>query len=426
MSDLVGTTLKDQYFLTRIVGSGGSADVYLAWDRKRSTHMAVKIMRQDLSNDERLIKMFEKEAALLNKLQHPNIVRLYEFDKQGQIIFFVMDWVKGSDLKKSILEKQGPFPLNEVDRILAPISIALEYAHKEKIFHCDVKPANILLDEDGKVLLSDFGVARHVFEQKQGGGTPPYMAPEQFTGGNIDARTDVYGLGVILYEMLSGGKVPFRGESPQSPGKTTREKIEWEHLNLPLAPLSQHNPALPLDVEAVVTKALNKDPTFRYPSVVALKEAFENACRTGKQPDQPAKQTDHSRDTIMKPGPPPVPNQPTSDMRQHIRDLTAEKIHGPHLFGRTGEYAGRFILLSEATTTLGRGKTSLVHLQDPHVSRSHATFFKTRHGMYVRDENSSLGTFVNGRRILPAQSVLLRHGDIIRVGFSEELEYKEK
>jgi serine/threonine protein kinase len=419
MAGLEGTTLKDQYFLRKKVGSGGSADVYQAWDKKRSTPMAVKVMRQDLANDARLIKMFEKEAALLRQLSHPNIVRLYEFDKQDNIVYFIMDWVEGSDLKQAILKNQKPFTLESVIHILEPISVALDFAHKEMVFHCDVKPANILLHEDGRVLLTDFGVARRVYEQKQGG-TPPYMAPEQFTGGQIDARTDVYGLAVVIYELLSGGNVPFRGDSPLSQSKTTpRDRIEWEHLNLPLAPIHQYNPTLPDEVEAVVGKALNKDPNLRYPSVVTLREEFEDACRKGKP-------VDRSGDTILGILPPPIPKPPASPHPIPPKDNQLEKIHGPHLFGRSGEFAGRVILLSLPSVSLGRGKGNQLCLQEKSVSRTHATVVKTRRGVYIRDEQSSLGTFLNGKRIPAGVPVPLRDGDVIRVGYGQELEFKEK
>jgi serine/threonine protein kinase len=319
--------------------------------------------------------------------------------------------------------------LEEVKNILDPICKALTFAHAEQYYHCDIKPANIFLHVDGRVLLGDFGVARRVHEQKLGG-TPSYEAPEQITGGRIDARTDVYGLGVVIYEMLSGGKVPFRGDSPLSIDKTTlSERIKWEHLNLPLEPLHKFNPSLPKEVEAVVDKALNKEPDSRYPSVIALQQAFEKARLIGKVPDYSDKVPDRSGDTIMGPQPPPVQKQtppPRPVQKQTHPDITAEKIHGPHLFGRSGEFAGQVILLSQTSTTLGRGKANQLHLQEASVSRQQATLVRTRHGVYIRDEKSSLGTFVNGRRISASTPVLLHHGDVIRVGYYQELEFREK
>jgi eukaryotic-like serine/threonine-protein kinase len=415
MADLLKTTLNNQYFLRKFVDSGGTADVYQAWDRKRSTNMAVKVLRQDLANDSRLIRMFEEEAALQNKLTHPNIVRLYEFGKQEKILFLVMEWIDGSDLRKAINESQKPFSLDKVTSILVPICSALDFAHKENVFHCDVKPANILLHKDGRVFLSDFGIARRIYKQKPGGsgpGTPPYMAPEQFTGGKIDARTDIYGLGVVIYQMLSGGKVPFRGDSPGSPGETTRERIKWEHLNLPLAPLKTFNPNMPEAVEEVVQKALDKDPEKRYPSAITLREEFENACRSC------GGETIVLPDPVRKPPPPELPQPPLSN--------PPTRVHGPHLFGRRGEYAGQALPLVSQSTSLGRGRTNYIRLQEQSVSRSHATIIKTRQGVFIRDEQSTLGTLINGRRIIPGKPVQLRHGDIIQVGSFQELEFRER
>jgi len=243
MAELVGTSLKDRYFLRQLVGSGGMSDVYLAWDKMRSAKMAVKVMYQDVENPDRFFRTFAKDAELLRKLEHPNIVRLYEFERDGEIVFIVMDWIDGRNLRQAISERKTLLPLEEISRILGPVSSALNYAHQNGVVHCDVKPANILLHNDGRVLLSDFGVARVALEQK-GGGTVAYMAPEQFSGENVDFRADIYGLGITLYEMLSGGKVPFWGDSPDSQGSTQRERIEWEHLHQYPPPISRFNPQI--------------------------------------------------------------------------------------------------------------------------------------------------------------------------------------
>jgi eukaryotic-like serine/threonine-protein kinase len=431
---LEGTTLQNQYFLRRYVGSGGSADVYEAWDRKRSTNMAVKVLRNDHSHDSHVIRMFEEEAALLSELTHPNIVRLYEFGKQGKILFFVMDWIEGTDLKQAIQKRQAPFPVDEVIHIIGPISRALDYAHKENVFHCDVKPGNILLHEDGRVFLSDFGIARRVLKSKGGAGgpgTPPYMAPEQFTGGRIDARTDVYGLGVVLYQMLSGGTVPFRGESPQSPGETTRERIQWEHLHLPLEPLAKYNPKLPDTIDAVIEKALNKDASSRYPSVSALREAFEDVSSAVRGLDiEKGRKRDISGDTVITPPSVPKPIhqkvEPSQSPSKAPSVYPSVRIHGPHLLGISGEFSGRMVPLTNKTVTLGRGKDNLFRLQDPSVSRRQVTILKTRRGVYIRDEQSTLGTYVNGLRITIGRPVLLRNGDHIRLGYFQEFEFRDK
>jgi eukaryotic-like serine/threonine-protein kinase len=238
MSDLAGTTLHERYFLREKVGAGGMADVYLAWDNMRSTRMAVKVLRRDLAQDPRFYQMFAKEAELLRQLEHPNIVRLYEFGSQDEIAFIIMDWVEGSNLHQTITERKAPLGLDEVAWVLDGICPALGFAHQNNVFHCDIKPANIMLHVDGRVLLTDFGVARLAQDQALGG-TPTYMAPEQFAEDNeVSVRTDIYSLGITLYEMLSGGKLPFRGETASSQGSTVRDRIAWEHRNLPPPPLN--------------------------------------------------------------------------------------------------------------------------------------------------------------------------------------------
>jgi len=308
MKTLVGTTLGDRYFLRELMGSGGMADVYLTWDNMRAAKMALKILRRDLANDTRFFQMFAKEAEILRKLEHPNIVRLYEFDKEGDIAFIVMDWIEGSNIRQALNDRKKPLSLEEVSAVLEPVCSALNYAHQNNVFHCDIKPANILLHVDGRVLLTDFGVAR-LASDRIGGGTPPYMAPELFSRGTVNAKTDIYSLGVTLYEIFSGGQVPFRGDSPSSQGSTTRDRIAWELSNLPLPPLHQHNPDLPDEVEKVVSTALSKNPAQRYSSAMALRQAYEQACmHVGAKTSEPITITDLISpliDQIHKPEPKP-------------------------------------------------------------------------------------------------------------------------
>jgi serine/threonine-protein kinase len=161
MAELVSKTLNNQYYLRRLVGSGGMADVYEAFDKVRATNMAVKVLRRDVASNSRFYQAFEKEATILRELQHPNIVRLYEFGRDGEIVFIVMAWVDGSDLKQKLMHHSDAFSLVEVSAVLKPVASALNFAHQIHVYHCDIKPANILLQNDGKeVLLTDFGVAQ--------------------------------------------------------------------------------------------------------------------------------------------------------------------------------------------------------------------------------------------------------------------------
>lgn len=279
MTTLSGRTLLNRYFLRELVGSGGMADVYLAWDKLRSVKMAIKVLRRNLSSNNNFLQQFGKEAEILRTLEHPNIVRLFEFEQDNDIAFIVMDWVDGSDLRQIIHNSKLTLPLTDISRILEAVCSALYYAHENHIYHCDIKPANIMLHIDGRVLLTDFGVA-HMSEETGGGGTPPYMAPEQFTGGKIDAYTDVYALGITLFEVLSGGHTPYRGLSSSSDGSTTKERIAWEHLNLSPPALSQFNAQISPEMGWVVNKAIQKNPKKRFQSTLELRDAFEKARTT--------------------------------------------------------------------------------------------------------------------------------------------------
>jgi len=248
MTNLVGTTLLKRYFLRSNLGSGGMADVYLAWDNLRSAQMALKVLRRDLVVSKEFYRRFAREAELLRKLEHPNIARLYEFERSGDIVFLVMEWIEGSSLRDVIHEEKVVFTTDKVAQLLLPLSAALFYAHQKNIFHCDVKPANIMLQKNERIFLTDFGMARFAMENLSGG-TPPYMSPEQITGGKIDARTDIYAMGITLYEMLSGGYAPFRGEHANSKGSTLKDRIAWEHLNLSIPPLKQFNVSINSDIK---------------------------------------------------------------------------------------------------------------------------------------------------------------------------------
>lgn len=451
MAGLVGRTLSKRYFLRELVGSGGMADVYLAWDNMRATKMAVKILRFDQPEiTDGAYRRFEAEAELLQKLAHPSIVRIYEFLKDGEIFFFVMDWVDGGhNLRREIEQRHKPFSLKEISDILLPVCTALEFAHKHDVYHCDVKPANILLHKDGRVLLSDFGVAR-IASGFGGGGTPEYMAPEQFPefcpGGRVDARTDIYALGVTLYQLLSGGRVPFNGDSSGTPGTTKRERIGWEHCNLSRPPIRKVNPDVPKPIAQVVEKAMDKEQDRRFSSTIELREAFE---RSGdlrnergatavipKPSERPLPRLDATLLTlsqaILKPVGRSLPKLDATlvTLGQKIKASTEifQKSHsvikGPCLLAQSGEYAGQTIPLPRGEYLIGRAKTSQLQIKESTVSRKHAALIQTRKGVYIRDENSSLGTYVNGQRIIGLNR--LQEGDIIKIGHQQVFEYRGK
>jgi len=451
METLSGRTLQNRYFLRKLVGSGGMADVYLAWDQLRNAKMAVKVLRRDLSSNTLFFDRFANEAKILRQLEHPNIVRLFEFEREDEIAFIVMQWVDGSNLRQILNKTRQIISLDDCSRILRSVCSALHYAHENRIFHCDIKPANIMLDIKGNTfdtLLTDFGVAQ-LADNLVGGGTPTYMAPEQFTGDEIDARTDVYALGVSLYEILSGGITPYKGLAPRSEGSTTKERIAWEHLNSQPPGLTTFNPNCSPAMERVVLTAMQKNPQSRFPNAMSFLNAFEQArlTMTSETPtvnndirsliSQFTQQTISATTTIFDKffcnesevqNPLSVQHnesRKTNDpaYRRGSQTTTGLNVLGRnhYLFSRSGLYAGQRFPIYLGETVIGRGTQVQLKLNESTVSRRHATIIRTLRGVYIRDDASTMGTFVNGKRI--SSTTLLRVGDIIQIGSQQIFEY---
>ena len=279
MADLTGKILQGRYKIEALVGRGGMAEVYRAHDTHRGYPVAIKVLHENLAEDRELLRRFQVEAATLSQLNHANIVRFYSFEREGYLAFLVMDFIQGVTLSRRLLAFDGPMPLNEALSILEQVGRALQYAHTEGILHRDIKPGNIMLTPDGRALLSDFGIAKMLDSATMTAiqpGTPPYMAPEQWLGRNISVQTDIYGLGVMAYEMLTGRR-PFRGDTRGDPNLTTREALQAEHLHQPPPPPERFNPNLPAHISAALLKALAKDPAERFGSVTEFVAALRAA-----------------------------------------------------------------------------------------------------------------------------------------------------
>lgn len=262
MADLTGKVLGGRYRVQEFLGRGGVAEVYRAWDARRGIEVALKFLREDLAEDRAFVRRFRREAQVLEKLRHPNIVRYYGFEEMEGQAFLVMEFIRGVSLRRYLHELGRPLTVGEAVTVLEPVCKALHYAHAEGVLHCDVKPGNILLERGGRVVLSDFGIARWA----EGGGStvtvvgsPAYMALEQVRGQGLGVWTDVYGLGVTVYEMLTLRR-PFPGERGKG---TTRERVLWEQMHIEPRSLRDHNPQVPVQVEEVVRRALRKEPGDR-------------------------------------------------------------------------------------------------------------------------------------------------------------------
>jgi eukaryotic-like serine/threonine-protein kinase len=279
-TNLIGSVLLNQYRVDNFIAAGGMGAVYRVWDLKRDVPLAMKVLHADLAEDPVIFKRFQREANALKKLTHPNIVPFYGLFNSLDMAFLLEAFVDGPSLGDILRRYQGrPLPLNETLVFLKGLCAALGYAHANGVAHCDVKPGNVMVDRGGNIYLTDFGIARHTESTTTsmgGAGTPAYMAPEQIRGGAVSAATDVYALGVMLFEMLTGRR-PFRGNEvgTENGGLTANERIRQAHLTLPPPDPRVINPEIPEGLSAVILKAMSKDPNGRYASTQSL---FISAC----------------------------------------------------------------------------------------------------------------------------------------------------
>ncbi len=272
MSTLLGQILANRYRVDTFLGRGGMAEVYKVWDNQRMVFLAMKVLHQDMAEDKIFLRRFRREAQTLSKLEHPHIVRFHGLEQDGRTAFMLMEYVDGLSLRTMIFDAGTSLPLGHIKEIMHAVCGALYYAHHKGMVHCDIKPANIMLDRHGGVRLADFGIARMTdgaTATMVGAGTPAYMAPEQIRGKNPVPQTDIYALGVVLFEMLTGGERPFTGEQAQSTG-STGEKVRWEHLNLHPPSPRKWNPSISSPLEAVVMKCLSKNPAQRFDNTLEL------------------------------------------------------------------------------------------------------------------------------------------------------------
>ncbi|MCE7946048.1 MAG: serine/threonine protein kinase [Chloroflexi bacterium CFX4] len=272
MVDLLGTRLN-RYEIRERVGKGGMAAVYKAWDTNLERWVAVKVLHTYLSDDKDFKQRFEREAKLIASLNHPNIVQVYDFDtiaRDGETVYYmVMTYVEGQTLRQlmeSRRERGERLSLAEVGTVMRGVCSGLAYAHKRGMVHRDVTPGNILFNAEGQPVLADFGIARlvegaRITRSGTTSGTPIYMSPEQSTGSESDHRADIYSLGVILFELLSG-KAPYDGDSTVA--------ILMKHVNDPIPTVTDLVANLPADADAVIARALAKDADDRYQSVEAF------------------------------------------------------------------------------------------------------------------------------------------------------------
>ena len=264
--DLKGRLLGNRYEIIEKIGSGGMATVYKAKCHVLNRYVAVKILRDEFTTDEEFIKRFEVEAQSAASITHPNIVSVYDVGVDGNLYYIVMELVKGKTLKEIIIEEKGPLPWKWSVNIATQIASALEIAHRNHIIHRDIKPHNIIITEDGVAKVTDFGIAKAVSNSTITAfgttiGSVHYFSPEHARGGFTDEKSDLYSLGVVMYEMLTG-KVPFDADTPVS--------VALKHMQEEPKPPIEVNPNIPSAVNDIIMKALRKDVNLRYQNATAM------------------------------------------------------------------------------------------------------------------------------------------------------------
>ena len=270
---LIDTLFDGRYRIQRKLGAGGMADVYLAEDQELGRRVAIKILNSRHGNDDQFIERFRREAKNAAALNHPNIVSIYDRGEAEDTYYIAMEFLDGRTLKELIIGR-GAAPINVAVEYARQILSALRFAHRHGIVHRDIKPHNVLVDGEGRVKVTDFGIARagtsQMTETGSIVGTAQYLSPEQARGGEVDPRSDLYSLGIVLYELLTG-ETPFNGETPV--------EIAMKHLSTAPQPPSKLRPDIPPELDMVVLRALAKNPDDRYQSADEMEGDLDRVAR---------------------------------------------------------------------------------------------------------------------------------------------------
>lgn len=254
-----GQKINDRYEIIKSIGEGGMANVYLAYDTILDRKVAVKILRGDLSNDEKFVRRFQREALSASSLSHPNIVEMYDVGEDNGLYYIVMEYIEGKTLKQ-LIKKRGSLTLSETIDIMLQLTDGISHAHDSYIIHRDLKPQNIMIREDGSIKITDFGIAMalnstQLTQTNSVMGSVHYLPPEQASGKGCTIRSDIYSMGILFYELLTGS-LPFKGENAV--------EIALKQLRDEIPSVRKKNPAVPQSVENAIIKATAKNPKNRY------------------------------------------------------------------------------------------------------------------------------------------------------------------
>ncbi len=401
--DLIGHRLS-RFELERIIGEGAQATVYKAYQPRLDRSVAVKVLHGSYRET---LKRFEREAKTIARLQHPNIMAIYEYGEEDGYPYIAMEYVAGGTLQGRLLGQ--PLDWQTVLRLVIPVADALHYAHEQDLVHRDIKPSNILMPQEDWPLLADFGLvkARAVTESSltETGlvmGTPAYMSPEQANGEPVDARTDMYALGIIIFEMITG-RLPFEHKNPNM--------VMVAHVSEPMPAPTEINPECPPLLEKVILRATRKSPDNRYPNMEAMVTALKHVIGSSTVSLDSRSKTPEKAKTTSETIHIPQSSMPSMELAKLLVldgnatiDLLDPESSAGLIIGRTTSSDTADIdLLPYNALELG-------------ISRRHARLTKQENEWLIEDLDSLNYTYVNEKQLIPGSPQPLGNGDVIHCG----------
>ena len=431
MADLIGATIGS-YRIDRLLGEGGMGSVYQAYDLSLERVLAIKFIHPHLARRLDFQQRFIQEARLMARLDHPGIIKVYMLGKEGDLLFLPMEFIKGGNLRQLLdrmIQDKKWIPPNEAVLLVKQLCEIVEYAHQHGVLHRDIKPANLMLKPDPtdglpfRVILTDLGLAKlleglGITQEGTSLGTPAYMSPEQAAGQTTDRRSDVYSLGVLLYE-LTVGRLPFQIKSI----------TEAAHYHAQVQPPSPRSlcPELSAALEQVILKSLEKDPNKRYPTAAALRTALSGLVGTATEIIDPANSgsslvTEFQESLVAQ-------RPETASLSTVFEDEKVEP-RGASVFGAKSvppaaqarvqvvekEHTSRMVTLTSATSTIGRDKDNAIVLDDNKASRRHAQITWDGLEYYVMDLDSTNGTYLENTKLLPGVAEVWKPNQNLRIG----------